>query len=309
MASPLVSVLMPVRNEAGRVTRSVRSILDQTYRHFELIVIDDASTDSTTDELRAIEDERLRVLHSPQRLGLARQLNAAAKVANGELLARQDGDDFSLPERFSRQVACYLGATERVAVVATDFWMSGEPDDLCVRVRLSEGAVPRALYALSNPLAHGSLMFSRECFERVGGYDERLRTAQDLELLLRLAATGTVKCVDEPLYLHNIRKGNATARRAGTDIVNRIRIARTALRHGRGQTSMPAIAKGVLRHAWRVALGMAVSRDSLHELKMGLLYQTAGATELARHRYEAAVRSCPWNLAAIQQLRRASGQG
>src|SRR5436305_11764547 len=103
--SPAVSVLMPVYNAQRYIAAAVQSILDQTFTDFELIVVDDGSTDRSGDILRgfAARDPRVKLISRPN-TGYVVALNEALATATGEFIARMDADDFSLPKRFERQV-------------------------------------------------------------------------------------------------------------------------------------------------------------------------------------------------------------
>ena len=102
---PLISVGMPVRNQAATLDLAVRSVLDQSYGEFELLLIDDGSTDGTLEVMRGFDDPRVRVISDGQGVGLPRRLNQAIALGSGDLFARMDGDDVSYPDRFARQVA------------------------------------------------------------------------------------------------------------------------------------------------------------------------------------------------------------
>ena len=102
---PIVSVLMPVRNGASTIGAAVRSVLTQTLRDFELIVIDDGSSDRSRAIVEGFHDERIRLIHEPSSAGLAPRLNQAVSLSKGEFIARMDADDICFPQRLSRQVA------------------------------------------------------------------------------------------------------------------------------------------------------------------------------------------------------------
>lgn len=103
--SPKVTVLMPVYNVALYVAEAIESILNQTYSDFELLIINDGSTDSTSEEVFKFSDSRIRFVENDQNIGLANTLNRGIDLARGEYIARMDGDDISLPERLRKQVA------------------------------------------------------------------------------------------------------------------------------------------------------------------------------------------------------------
>src|SRR5947208_11205951 len=147
---PLVSVVMPVYNGERFVVEAVRSILAQTFRDFECIVVDDGSTDRTP-ELLAIEqtgDPRLVVHRQPSNMGFRMALNTGCALARGEFIARMDADDVSLPTRLERQVA-FLRANPRVGAVGSAIQVI---DDRGVRSRIKS-------YPLGSGLAAWSMLF------------------------------------------------------------------------------------------------------------------------------------------------------
>jgi len=103
--SPKVTVLMPVYNVALYVTEAINSILNQTFKDFELLIINDGSTDSTREEVLKFSDPRIRFVENEHNIGLANTLNRGIELAQGEYIARMDGDDISLPERLAKQFA------------------------------------------------------------------------------------------------------------------------------------------------------------------------------------------------------------
>lgn len=103
--TPKVTVLMPVYNVAQYVGEAIGSILDQTYSDFELLVINDGSTDATREKVLSFTDSRIRFVENERNIGLANTLNRGIELAHGEYIARMDGDDISVPERLEKQVA------------------------------------------------------------------------------------------------------------------------------------------------------------------------------------------------------------
>jgi glycosyltransferase involved in cell wall biosynthesis len=118
MSKPLVSVLMPVFNAEAFVSEAVGSILSQTHRSLELIIVDDGCTDATIEKIRAVKDARIFIIENPKNLGLAASLNKAISHARGNYLARMDADDISLPDRIAIQVN-YLEQNPDVSVLGT----------------------------------------------------------------------------------------------------------------------------------------------------------------------------------------------
>lgn len=209
---PLVSVIMPTRNRAELLKRSIASILAQTYRNLELIVVNDASTDHTAETLAAITDPRLRVLHRAQNAGAAAARNAGIAMARGELLAFQDDDDFWLVQKLEKQVAAMTAAPAHT-VWCLGAYIRVEPHRnryIGGPFYLGELDFDRGMgrwrpdYSL---IATPAWLVRRSAFERVGVFDERLRSWDDWELALRLSTVSKPAFVDQPLFIQDHASG------------------------------------------------------------------------------------------------------
>src|SRR5690606_5954977 len=193
---PRVSVVMPARNAADTVARAVRSVLAQTFPDFELLVVDDGSTDETADAALAAAagDARLRILDRG-RCGLVAALNAGIDAARGRLIARLDADDEMLPRRLEAQVAL-LDERPDVGVASGLVEFGGDPRralGYALHVEWLNSLVEPDDIALNrfieSPVAHPSVMFRRELIERHGGYLDN-DEPEDYELWLRLMDAG-----------------------------------------------------------------------------------------------------------------------
>lgn len=182
-----VSVIMSVYNQGAEVAAAIDSIRRQTLSDWELCAVDDASTDRTGEVLErfAEQDGRIRVLHNRRNLGLAASLNRALACTQGPLIARMDADDISLPERFRRQVE-FLVVSPAVDVLGGGAVEMDGNGRLLMETFPHEGhaELVRAIFR-KNPFIHPTVMARREFYEAMGGYDERLRRAQDYDLWLR----------------------------------------------------------------------------------------------------------------------------
>jgi glycosyltransferase involved in cell wall biosynthesis len=235
-----LSVVMAVYNGARWLPSTLDSILRQTEREFELIVVDDGSTDDTPAILARCADPRLRTLTQPNG-GLTRALIRGCAEARAEVIARHDCGDRSHPERFARQLAA-IADGHTVVSCATRF-VDADGDVLYVaradgeelRHSLREDDASR-IRALPH---HGSAMFRRDAYLRAGGYREEFRVAQDLDLWIRIARDGgTFAVIDEVLYeavvdAHSI---SGTARAAQV----RLTEIAVALRDGAGSVAEAA---------------------------------------------------------------------
>jgi glycosyltransferase involved in cell wall biosynthesis len=205
---PLVSVIMPTRNRADLLVRSIDSVLAQTCRDFELIVVDDASTDHTPARLAAIDDPRLRVLRRERNQGAAAARNAAIAVARGEFLAFQDDDDYWLAQKLERQLQALQAAPPEVGwclggYIVLDgpkcFYVGGERYFQAMQYRRGLGPTGPDWSLVATP----NWLLRRSALERAGLFDERLRSWDDWELGLRLDRATRRIHVDQPLFVQH----------------------------------------------------------------------------------------------------------
>jgi len=195
--TPRVSVVMPVHNALPYLDAAVESVLGQTFSDFEFVILDDASTDGSTERLRqwAARDSRIRLLEEEQNLGPARSSERVARAASAPVVARMDADDISYPERLADQLEV-LDRHPDVGVVGGLFDII-DPDGRIVRGpelwRLRQPAsVP--------PFGNGPLTYRREIFECVGGYREECEFWEDNDLILRMAAITSIMVLPYSVY-------------------------------------------------------------------------------------------------------------
>jgi glycosyltransferase involved in cell wall biosynthesis len=183
-----VSVIMPVYNTAAYLPEALESILSQTYRDFEVIIVDDQSRDQCPAILKkyARRDDRIRLLRNAVNLKLCRTLNRAIEAARGEYLVRMDSDDVSEPERIEKQVA-YMDAHTEVGISGGTMQIIDEQGRPLGRRQyaLTDAAIRSRLFRYS-PFSHPTVIFRRSALERAGVYDPRFEHAEDYELYFRL---------------------------------------------------------------------------------------------------------------------------
>ena len=219
MPSPRVSVLLPARDAADTVAEAVGSLLDGDYRDLEVIAIDDGSVDDTGARLEelASADRRVRVLHLPSPHGIVAALRAGHAAAAGELIARQDADDRSAPDRLRRTVAM-LDDDARLG--AAGCGIRGEPDALVSDGMRRYEAWQNGLLGSDEiaanafvecPVTHATLVIRRPLLERVGGWREA-GWAEDYDLFCRLLVVSRARLgkVAAPLYFWRERPGRLT---------------------------------------------------------------------------------------------------
>lgn len=233
MSAPTVSVVMSVYNGARYLRQAIDSILGQTFRDFEFIIINDGSTDRSGRILDryARRDGRIRVIHQ-ENTGLTRALNRGVAKAKGELIARMDADDISLPQRFEQQVAFLNHHPEVVAVGSDVLDCDGLGWPISRRSLPTEHSSIDSwhLSGRGGGIMHPAAMLRRSAFAEVGGYDEDLSIAQDYDLWLRLAEVACLGNIPEVLLRYRLHPSAITAHRAEEQSRAKQRILRSAYR-------------------------------------------------------------------------------
>lgn len=211
MTLPL-SVIMTVLNGDPYLGEAVSSLLGQTYRDFELVVVNNGSTDNTAHTLRSFDDPRIRLITLEKTIGRTEVLNVALSQAQGEYVAVQDADDVSMPDRLEKQMTFMADNTE---LVLSGTWcerISGTGERLSFfRPPPSHEEIVNGC-AIENPFAHSSLMYKREIANSLGGYPSQFAYNQDFALCLNLIRGHRAAIL--PSVLVKIRVHPAQATRA-----------------------------------------------------------------------------------------------
>ena len=213
MNAPVISVVMAAYNGADWIAATVASVLAQDFADFELIVVDDRSTDDTLERLRGFADPRIRVIASAENGGPVVARNRGYAVARGAFIVGLDQDDLCLPDRFSTQLA-FLAANPQTVLVAS-------------AVDLIEGGTvrpPRGMTTTSpalidwrlqfgNPLVWSSVMIRRTAIDRLAVFERTdRRYAEDFDLYHRLSRLGELARIDRPLVTYRVHPGGASRR-------------------------------------------------------------------------------------------------
>lgn len=206
----LVSVIMSNYNTPEEYLRSaIESILNQTYINFEFIITDDCSTDNSLSIIESYKDKRIKILRNEENLGITKSLNKCLDVAKGEFVARMDGDDISLPERFEKQVEFLQSHPDHI-VCGTGVELIGDwqtrhsnkhicrtiPDKESFRIHLLFGNYPN--------IVHPTAMFNRNLLIKYNiSYNENYRLAQDYRMWV--SCSEVAECANIPETLLNYR--------------------------------------------------------------------------------------------------------
>lgn len=207
MRLPPLSVVMPVHNARPFLDASIGSILDQTFTDFEFVILNDASTDGSDEVLREWErrDARIRVIQSDRKLGLAGSSNLVVSTSQAKVVARMDADDISHSQRLERQFEIMTSRPD-VVVVGT---LCDGIDAAGTRTRPPDRwrIMRRSMYI---PFPHGSAMFRREAFDRLGGYGEQFVSGEDQNFFFRMTQLGRVVTLPDVLYHFRYHTDNTT---------------------------------------------------------------------------------------------------
>lgn len=202
---------MPVYNCELYVEEAVNSILNQSYTDFEFLIIDDASTDKTIAILKKYEDSRIQLILKPKNTGYTNSLNYGLQIAKGKYIARMDGDDISLPERFAKQLA-FLDANPEVVVCGTYYKIIG--NDKTIHIPENNQDIKLGLLH-GNCLAHPSVMIRKKVLEDFSiVYDTTREPAEDYALWVQLLAMGKLHNLPEVLLQYRLHHTQVSNKRS-----------------------------------------------------------------------------------------------
>lgn len=184
---PRVSVVLPVYNRPVPVRRAIESVLAQTYQDFEIVVIDDASTDNTVEAIHSIRDRRVRYIRHDINRGGSAARNTGIRAGTGELVAFLDSDDEWLPAKLERQVDLFRRQGDQLGLVYTGATRVLPGDRALNVLPRHRGDLSRIL--LTDNVVGGTStgMVRRSALEQIGGFDESLPAMQEMDLWLRIA--------------------------------------------------------------------------------------------------------------------------
>lgn len=209
--NPTVSVVIPTYNRAGLLGRSIRSVLNQSYTDFEIIVVDDGSSDDTRDVVAEFVDQRITYVRLSKNIGAGGARNVGIRMSRGKFLAFQDSDDEWLPEKLTRQMSTFEQGPSDLGVVYSDkTWIlkDGIAKYHPAPTSLSGQLInPEIRFYRPYQLGIQATLIKRECFETVGYFNEALPAFEDLELFIRLSRKFAFSHIPEALVNYHETKG------------------------------------------------------------------------------------------------------
>jgi len=230
--NPKISVIMSVFNGEKYLKESIESVLNQTFRDFEFIIIDDGSDDETPEILKKYtkKDKRIKVIANSENIGLTKSLNKAVRASRGKYIARIDADDIVLPERFDRQVK-FMDSNLEVGIVGSSYYLISEEGEIIdKKIPPLRDKELRRVIIRHNVFCHSSIMVRKEALERAGFYDENWRSAQDYELYFRIAKYFKLANLKESLVCWRVNKNSAFPRRDREQSKNALKAQIKAIR-------------------------------------------------------------------------------
>ena len=202
--NPLISVIMSVYNGEKYIKESIDSILQQTYKHFEFIIVDDNSKDSTNHILTSLHDSRVKLIKNSQRLGQAMSLNKAIIKSKGKYLARQDHDDISVVDRLMNQVR-FMEKYSKIGLLGSNGTLINEESDIIKGYDVPSNCLKiKWLLLFRNQFLHSSVMIRSSILQKSKLFYLDYKYSQDFDLWLKIASFSCLANVNEKLI--KIRK-------------------------------------------------------------------------------------------------------
>jgi len=188
---PKISVIMGVYNGSNYLKESIESIKNQTFKNWELIICDDASTDNSREIIKTYckNDPRIKLIYNYKNLGLAASLNRCLKYAQGEYIARQDADDISLPTRLEKQLN-FLETNKSYDLVGTNAYLINSNSEIWGKILMKQEPSNKDLIK-TTPYIHASIMATKNLFKKLGGYNENAVRVEDYDLWFRMHSIGS----------------------------------------------------------------------------------------------------------------------
>jgi glycosyltransferase involved in cell wall biosynthesis len=259
--TPLVSVVIPVYNGNGFLPSAIESILDQTYKNFEVIIIDDGSTDNSYEIMKnyAKTHSRLRIFRNPKNINIANTLNRGIKLARGQYIARMDADDVALPNRLSRQIK--FMKSHRDVVILGGQVKTINIDGKTIGRKLfpkNDQEIREALFT-TNPIQHPTAIIDRSLLPKnFSWYNPALPPAEDYDLFFRLGQYGLYHNLDKFVLKYRQYLGSSTLKSP----VKTVGVTRKVRKLARTKYGYVPTPKALLIHYLQVAV-VAIIPDFL----------------------------------------------
>ena len=214
-----ISILLPVFNDAKFIKTAVKSVLVNTYSNYELIIVNDGSTDNSLEIINTIKDQRIKVFNKSNS-GLIETLNYGLKKCKNEIIMRMDGDDEIDTEKISKQLKYFFNSKSILLGTGGSVIDNNSKFKNLVNVPEDNNSILKKMRKMQPSIIHASVMFYKDSIIKSGGYDEKFNIAEDYELFYRLSRLGELRNVNIPLYKIRKNKENISVTRSQTQLLN-----------------------------------------------------------------------------------------
>lgn len=226
-----ISVVMPAFNSEKTIRRAIDSILNQTFEDFELIVVNDNSTDGTKDIVKKYikRNKNVRLINNKTQMGVSGSLNKGFKYSNAQLIARMDADDYSDPRRLELQYET-LNKNPKVAVVGADMKIVNEQGKLIFTRKYPTKSkdLKKVMFRYS-PFAHPVVLMKKDVFEKCGGYDMDLKLCEDVDLWFRIGKDYDFASIPKYLLIYSQTMSSNTNKKLKNQEIMNLRIRLKAI--------------------------------------------------------------------------------
>lgn len=216
-----ISILLPVFNEEKNIEACIQSILESSYSHYEIIIINDGSTDQTINIIERIKDSRIK-LYNKQNTGLVETLNYGIKKCNNEIIMRMDADDLIHSSKIKNQLTEFIH--KDILLLGTEGRIIDDQGEKMRRVDLplEHNVIINSMLNYNSGIIHPSIMVYKEALHKVKGYSEKIKHAEDHDLFLRLSKIGKIANLGQELIYLRKHSKNVSHKYAEEQISNTI---------------------------------------------------------------------------------------
>ena len=208
--NPLISVILSVYNSELTIDRCIKSILNQTFKDFEFIIVDDCSIDKSFLKIKNYQsiDKRIKIIKNLENIGLTKSLIKAINESNGKFIARIDADEYSKPSRLIKQYNYML--EKKLSLSGSCCRNIYKNAKRVTKWYYCEDRILLKKISYRAPFPHGTAMFTRKAYFETGGYDKKFITSQDLDLWNKIIKKGNVSMINENLIYRYIENESIT---------------------------------------------------------------------------------------------------
>lgn len=214
MCTPMVSVIMPVYNAQKYIGKAIESVLDQTFRDFELILIDDCGKDASVDIAKGYTDQRIKMFHNPGNMGIAYSRNRAIRESSGKYIAIMDDDDISMPDRFKQQVD-FMEHNPTIDVAGGQSSMIDENDRVISEPQMMQEnyKMNKVMFLFYNSFHNSETIIRKSLLDKYKiHYYDHLLGMEDFRFWIDCALHGRISNINQEVLQYRVTKSNETGR-------------------------------------------------------------------------------------------------